>query len=212
MERPTPTNVNGLGERLHALIASQRIRRTLGAAVLVLTFMDVAGLQTKHESSSSIVHEASVETASYSHAGLAAEPRYLSHVIKETIDPTLSKPPKPSKSKIPNTQAARPSISPNCEQYRDEVSAEFPTAPVEDVLFVMFKESECDENAISDTDDHGLMQLHGEPIYDPIKNLRRAYEKYLKPRRGTRPNFSAWYSVCTPGNNPVPKYPGINCL
>ena len=48
-------------------------------------------------------------------------------------------------------------------------------------MAVMQAESGCNPNAISPTDDHGLFQLHGIPIYNPVNNIAYAYkEKYLK--------------------------------
>lgn len=42
-------------------------------------------------------------------------------------------------------------------------------------------ESGGNPTVVSPTNDHGLMQLHGIPIYDPAANIRYAYyEKYLK--------------------------------
>ena len=78
-----------------------------------------------------------------------------------------------------------------CEQYRSEVAKY--NWPVNTVLRIMKAESRCNPNAVSPTNDHGLMQLHGIPIYDPAKNIAYAYnEKYMKG------GFSHW-TVCTNG-------------
>ena len=95
-----------------------------------------------------------------------------------------------------------------CEQYRGIVS-QYPW-DADTALFVMKKESGCNPNAVSPTNDHGLFQIHGEKIYDPAQNTARAYQKYEGGRVGAN-NFSAWYAVCSPGNNPQPKYAGIKC-
>ncbi len=51
-------------------------------------------------------------------------------------------------------------------------------------------ESGGNPTVVSPTNDHGLMQLHGIPIYDPAANISYAYyEKYLKG------GWSHW-SVC----------------
>ncbi len=76
-------------------------------------------------------------------------------------------------------------------------------------MTVMQKESGCNPNAISPTNDHGLFQLNGMPIYDPAANVAAAYQKYINPRRGTTPNWSAWYAVCSPAL--VPLVGGIWC-
>lgn len=95
-----------------------------------------------------------------------------------------------------------------CEQYRPLVEQYDWSADA--AMRVMKEESGCDPNAVSPTDDHGLMQLHKRPIYDPAENIAVAYELYEDGRVGEN-NWSAWYAVCTPGNNPQPKFPGINC-
>ena len=88
---------------------------------------------------------------------------------------------------FPVTQAANLS-SGKCEKYRSE-AAKY-SWNVEIALAVMFAESGCNPNAVSPTNDHGLMQLHAIPIYDPVKNIAYAYtEKYLKG------GWSHW-SVC----------------
>lgn len=99
-------------------------------------------------------------------------------------------------------------VSGNCESYRPLVQKYFGSATPA-AMIVMSKESGCDPNAISATNDHGLFQLNAMPIYEPEANIRAAYAKYVSPRRGTNPNFSAWYAVCTP--DLVPKYAGIWC-
>lgn len=99
-------------------------------------------------------------------------------------------------------------VSGNCETYRPLVQKYFGSATPA-AMVVMQKESGCNPNAVSPTNDHGLFQLNGQPVYDPEANIRIAYGKYVSPRRGTNPNWSAWYAVCTP--NLVPKYSGIWC-
>lgn len=110
-------------------------------------------------------------------------------------------------------QASKPAavsvgISGNCESYRPLVQKYFGSATPA-AMITMQKESGCNPNAVSPTNDHGLFQLNGQPVYDPEANIRIAYAKYVSPRRGTNPNWSAWYAVCTP--NLVPKYSGIWC-
>lgn len=99
-------------------------------------------------------------------------------------------------------------IAGNCETYRPLVQKYFGSA-TSAAMVVMQKESGCNPNAVSPTNDHGLFQLNGQPVYDPEANIRIAYGKYVSPRRGSNPNWSAWYAVCTP--NLVPKYTGIWC-
>ena len=211
MERPIHDNVNGLGERLYTLIASPRLRRALGAAALTITLLDFASLQTKHESSS-FVHVLSVSESSVA-PQIVEQPRYLSFVIQETTDPTLSKEPVSVKAKISTKFADRPSILPDCEKYRHFVAKYWPAPEVDNTMVVMRKESTCDPKAVSKTNDYGLMGLHNVPILDPELNLKYAYEhKYVTPRRGTGPNWSAWFSVCTRGNHPVPMFPGFDCF
>lgn len=96
----------------------------------------------------------------------------------------------------------------NCDAYRPLVQKYFGSAAPA-AMIVMTKESGCNPNAVSATNDHGLFQLNNMPIYEPEANIRAAYAKYVSPRRGSTPNFSAWYAVCTP--NLVPKYSGIWC-
>ncbi len=96
----------------------------------------------------------------------------------------------------------------DCEQYRPMVE-KYPW-PVEAAMLTMKMESGCNPDAVSDTDDHGLFQLNGRRVYDPERNIRIAYGLYEDGRIGSE-NFSAWYAVCTEGNNPQPKYAGIHC-
>ena len=78
-----------------------------------------------------------------------------------------------------------------CEKYRSEVAKY--NWNVNIVLAIMKAESGCNPNAVGPTNDHGLMQLHGIPIYDPADNIAYAYnEKYMKG------GFSHW-TVCTKG-------------
>jgi soluble lytic murein transglycosylase-like protein len=99
-------------------------------------------------------------------------------------------------------------ISGNCETYRPLVQKYFGAATAS-AMITMQKESGCNPTAVSPTNDHGLFQLNGQPVYDPEANIRIAYAKFVSPRRGTNPNWSAWYAVCTP--NLVPKFDGIWC-
>lgn len=99
-------------------------------------------------------------------------------------------------------------LSQDCEQYRPLVE-QYPW-PTEAAMLTMKKESGCNPNAVSDTDDYGLFQLNGRPVFDPDRNIRIAYELYKDGRVGSK-NFSAWYAVCTEGDNPQSKFDGINC-
>lgn len=104
--------------------------------------------------------------------------------------------------------AAASGVSGNCESYRPLVQKYFGQYTAS-AMITMSKESGCNPNAVSPTNDHGLFQLNGQPVYDPEANIRIAYAKFVSPRRGTTPNWSAWYAVCTP--DLVPKYSGIWC-
>lgn len=100
-------------------------------------------------------------------------------------------------------------ISGNCESYRPIVQKYFGSA-TNAAMITMSKESGCRPTVVSPTNDHGLFQLNGIKVYDPEENIKIAYhQKFVTPRRGTKPNFSAWYAVCTP--DLIPKYPGIWC-
>lgn len=96
----------------------------------------------------------------------------------------------------------------NCESWRPLVQKYFGDA-TDAALTTILHESSCIHDKISDTNDYGLMQLNGMQIFDPEANIAAGYQKFIHPRRGTTPNFSAWYAVCTP--NLVPKYAGIWC-
>jgi len=66
-----------------------------------------------------------------------------------------------------------------CEQYRPLM--ERYTWDVNIALAVCNAESGGNPNAVSKTNDYGLMQLHSIPLYDPEENIKYAYyEKYLK--------------------------------
>lgn len=99
-------------------------------------------------------------------------------------------------------------VAGNCESFRPLVQKYFGSA-TDAAMIVMTKESSCNPTAVSETNDYGLFQLNGMQIFDPEANIAAAVQKYLSPRRGTTPNFSAWYAVCTP--NLQPKYAGIWC-
>lgn len=106
-------------------------------------------------------------------------------------------------------QAPAPAyVAGNCESFRPLVQKYFGNA-TEAAMIVMTKESSCNPTAVSETNDYGLFQLNGMQIFDPEANIAAAVQKYLSPRRGSTPNFSAWYAVCTPAQ--VPKYAGIWC-
>ena len=115
-------------------------------------------------------------------------------------------------AKLAAAQAKKPAavaVSGGCEAYRPLVQKYFGSATA-GAMIVMSHESGCNPNAISPTNDHGLFQLNGIRGYDPEENIRIAYQqKFVTPRRGTNPNFSAWYAVCTP--DLIPKYAGIWC-
>jgi hypothetical protein len=51
-------------------------------------------------------------------------------------------------------------------------------------MAISASESGCNPNAVSPTNDHGLMQLHGVPIYDPAKNIEYAYYHKYRTERG----------------------------
>lgn len=106
------------------------------------------------------------------------------------------------------TRPAAVAVGGGCESYRPIIQRYFGSATPA-AMIVMQKESGCNPNAVSPTNDHGLFQLNGQPVYDPEANIRIAYAKYVSPRRGTNPNWSAWYAVCTPDLQP--KYSGIWC-
>ena len=98
-----------------------------------------------------------------------------------------------SRSTSPNSQTStqRVTYSVGCEKYKPLV-AQY-SWPVNTVMNIMYAESGCNPNAISSTNDHGLLQLHAIPIYDPAKNIAYAYyNKYLQG------GFSHW-TVCTNG-------------
>lgn len=86
----------------------------------------------------------------------------------------------PDKAPLPSIQG-----SGNCESYRPIV-AQY-NWDVSTALAIMRAESGCRPNAVSPTNDHGLMQInkglaiYGQQIYDPAHNVRVAFEnKYLK--------------------------------
>lgn len=98
-------------------------------------------------------------------------------------------------------RAASVGTSGNCESYRGIVAQYFPASQVNNALLTMQKESGCRTNAVSPTDDHGLMQVNCRyhcskvggnvnALYDPETNIRLASAIY-----NDRGNWSAWYAV-----------------
>ncbi len=88
----------------------------------------------------------------------------------------------------------------NCEDYRSLVAKYFPANQVNNALYTMKKESGCRANAISDTNDHGLMQInyrwHAAKVnhninrlYDPETNIRIASDIWKDS------GWRAWYAV-----------------
>jgi len=74
------------------------------------------------------------------------------------------------------------------EQWRPLVAKYFPANQVDNALKIMACESRGNPNAVSRTNDHGLMQIHkglaihGQKIYDPEFNIQLAYNNYYKTR------------------------------
>lgn len=122
------------------------------------------------------------------------------------VEPVAPTPPTPEPVVV--TPPAPAYVAGNCESFRPLVQKYFGDA-TNAAMIVMTKESSCNPTAVSETNDYGLFQLNGMQIFDPEANIAAAVQKYLSPRRGSTPNFSAWYAVCTP--NQVPKYAGIWC-
>jgi hypothetical protein len=117
----------------------------------------------------------------------------------------------------PNLSLQSLPIRKTCEPYR-EVIKQYWGELADTGLFIADKESiGCTANisskANSDkTFDFCIFQINQEPDtrHDIHKCVKRGYEKYVEGRIGKN-NASAWYAVCTTGNNPVPKYAGIKC-
>ena len=126
----------------------------------------------------------------------------------ETEKQKLEKDLQAKRESLQKTTVRVASAKANCEAYRPLLE-KYPWN-VSIAMLVMSKESGCRPNAVSATNDHGLFQLHKQAIYDPAQNIAIAYAKYTGGRVGAN-NWSAWYAVCTPGNNPQPKYAGVHC-
>lgn len=100
------------------------------------------------------------------------------------------------------TPQTRPQTSSGggCEQYRSLLSKYFPADQINNAMLTMQKESGCRSNAVSPTDDHGLMQINCRyhcskvggnvnALYDPETNIKLASQIYAG--RG----WTAWYAV-----------------
>ena len=110
------------------------------------------------------------------------------------------------------TSVQNKSVNKNCEQYRGIIQNYFGDQ-TDNALFVASKESNCNQSAVSKTNDHCIFQIHNEPDTGKDINLcvKRAFDKYKSGRIGVN-NFSAWYSVCGIGSNPIQKFEGIKCI
>ena len=94
------------------------------------------------------------------------------------VTPTLAPPPTPVTQAVAYTP-----VSVGVEQWRSLVASIFPADTVDAVLRVMRCESGGNPNAVSPTNDHGLMQINavnfgrfgGRSPYDPQANLEVAY-------------------------------------
>ncbi len=91
-------------------------------------------------------------------------------------------------------KAVTQTVSYNVEQWRPIV-AKYPW-PVDQAMLVLSRESHGNPNAVSQTDDYGLFQIHhgletyGQKIFDPEFNVWLAYNYYYKDR-----GWTPWYSV-----------------
>lgn len=126
------------------------------------------------------------------------------------VPPTTAPPQPAAKPAVEPAPATAPAgaFASACYQY-EHLFAQYDW-PLAGAMRTGSEESSCNPNAVSDTNDHGIMQIndglaiYGERIYDPAFNIQVAYqEKYVTPRRGRRPNFSAWFAVCTKGLRPL---------
>lgn len=92
-------------------------------------------------------------------------------------------PPKPVAVERPPEPQVRvePVISKACDRYRDYFAEYNWNARL--MMAICQAESGGDSNAVSPLNydglrDYGLMQIHGEAIFDPAANIARAYQKY----------------------------------
>ena len=105
-------------------------------------------------------------------------PHYFPPTLYPTVIPTLAPPPTPVAQAVAYTP-----VSVGVEQWRSLVASIFPADTVDAVLRVMRCESGGNPNAVSPTNDHGLMQINavnfgrfgGRSPYDPQANLEVAY-------------------------------------
>ncbi len=83
-------------------------------------------------------------------------------------------------------------LNSNVEKWRPLLEKYFPANQVDNALRIIECESKGNPNAISRTNDHGLMQIHnglqiyGTRIYDPEFNIQIAYNNYYT-KRGWKP-------------------------
>lgn len=98
-----------------------------------------------------------------------------------------------------------------CEEYSETIQKYFGDY-ADQAIFVATKESGCNMAAVSRTQDYCIFQINREPATGKDLDLcvRRAWEKFTGGRVGSN-NWSAWYAVCTPGNDPQPKYSNLKC-
>lgn len=182
-------------------------RGTAAVALLVGSLILTGEFNSNDEESANNTHEPRVRTEVYS------EPVTFTPDIPTTTTnpPTTSLEATTTTTTLPTTTTTQPLPQPEkypvgCDNYYDLV-AQYDW-PIAGAMRTMYEESRCDPNAVSKTNDHGLFQLHGQPVYDPAENIAIAYSMYVDARRGSH-NFSAWYAVCTPDLQP--KYPEIHC-
>lgn len=149
----------------------------------------------------------------YQSVGATPQPETVVVEAQPTVAEVVQSPQEPVKPPVEDEPViveaslpVQPETNP-CGYFRPLVEKYFGES-TNAAMLTMQKESGCNPNAVGPTDDHGLFQLHSQPIYDPETNIAVAYQKYVHARRGSH-NFSAWYAVCTP--DLVPKYSGIWC-
>jgi len=168
------------------------MRELFTAFILVISFQLLTHQPPEAEVRASSTETKQSKSKETSFLEPASEPKQA-EVVKDTTP--VQKP-----LETAPVQAQAIVYSTNCEDYRGIVARHFPADQIDNALLTMSKESGCRADAVSPTNDHGLMQInctyHCQKVggnvgalYDPETNIRLAGEIFSG--RG----WSAWYAV-----------------
>lgn len=156
--------------------------RTLIAVLLSALLLTLHGSLLKNLETKAAVHP---KAGQRHNATLTAKPseRVLTVQAAAPVAPPVQETPESQTTQVTGCESYRPLLA----QYNWDVKVMFA---------VMQAESNCNPNAVSPPNydglrDFGLLQLHGQEIYNPTANIQAAYNIWLRQGYGA---WSVWNS------------------